>query len=283
MNRYALFLIAAIALADTAPVADENMRMTALQAIFPGMQISVMQGKHIDDSWPEDPRPAELNSPDALAKENIYRVTGKPTNEAEKRASDQLITHQPSTTRLLRFQIFRWPTTSGLLAVLQYKFEDSLPSMECPSIGLLVQLASAGKNWRVRDRFLVEPMHHFTLQTIRMANLTGGDGEQLILESDFGGAEMWGTNMMIFNLGTKLEQAFEVTTQINDLTGDMFTQVLDLPRTIEQQGQKICFTKTTTFEDGTPLVPVRVTNPCYIPDEDINRREREEREGLLKP
>ena len=272
----AFFLFGVIGMAETAPLADENLRMGALHAIFPGMQISPARGERIDDSWPEV-------SPDALARESVYRVLGKATNEAEKEAANQLITGKSSSTRLVRFQIFRWPDGTGLLAVLQYKFEDAVPSMACPSIGLLVHLASVAGGWEVRDRNLLETMHHFTLQTIRMLDLMGAGADQLVIESDFGGAETWGTNFMIFNLGGQIEQIFETTSQISTMTDDMFTQVLDIPKTIEQGGKLVCFTKATMFEDGKAFKPVRVSNPCYIPDDDINRRESEERSKLLRP
>jgi hypothetical protein len=210
-------------------------------------------------------------------------VTGPATNEAEKQAADQLLTHQPSNTRLVRFQVFHGPDSTGLLAVLQYKFEDALPSMDCPSIGLVAQLDKAAGDWQVRNRYLVETSHHTTLQTIRMLNVTGEGADQLVIESDFGGADMWGTNLMIFKLDSKLELVFETTSQIMHRGDDMFTQVIDIPRTVEQQGRAVCFIKTTMFEDGKLFNPARVTNPCYFPDSDSNRRESEERGRLLKP
>jgi hypothetical protein len=283
MTKYILLLMTAVALADTAPMDDESLRMSALHAIFPGMQISVARGERSDDSWPEEAKPGALNSPDALARENIYRVTGATINEAEKAAADQLLTHRPSSTRLVRFQVFHWPDSTGLLAVLQYKFEDALPSMDCPSIGLVVQLDKAAGDWQARDRYLVETSHHTTLQTIRMLNVTGEGADQLVIESDFGGADTWGTNLMIFKLGSKIELAFETTSQMMHRGDDMFTQVIDVPRTIEQHGKEVCFTKTTVFEDGKLFNPARVTNPCYFPDADSNHRESEERGRLLKP
>src|SRR5580700_4909310 len=172
--------------------------MAALRAIFPGMQISLLEGKRIDVSWPEQPRRMELDSQDALAKENVYRVVGKPANEAEKQASAQLITGRSSSTRLIRFQIFHWPNSPGLLAVLQYSFEDAVPSMACPSLGLIVQLANANGAWEVRDRYLLETMHHFSLKTLRVLNLSGAGADNLVIESDFGGADTWGTNILVF-------------------------------------------------------------------------------------
>jgi hypothetical protein len=281
IRALAFVLVAAFALADTAPVADEAQRLSALRAVFPGMQISLFDGKRINDSWPDEPRPSELDASDALAKENVYRVTGPAANEAEKQAASQLITGKPSSTRLVRFQVFPWPSSKGLLAVLQYKFEDAVPSMACPSLGLLVQLANVDGNLEVRDRYLLETMHHFSLKTVRMLNLTG-DGDELMIESDFGGAETWGTNFLIFNLSAKLERVFETTSQISYQTNDRFTQALDIPETIQRGGQEFCFTKTTMFEDGILFKPARISKVCYKPSEDSDP-ESEERNKLLAP
>lgn len=283
MTKYALILFASIAMADTIPLTDESVRLTALRAIFPGMQISLLEGKRIDDSWPEQPRPAELNGPDALAKESVYRVIGKPTNEAEKQASAPTLSGNPTITRLIRFQIFRWPDSTGLLAVLQYKFEDAIPSLACPSLGLLVQLANVNGTWEVRDRYLLETMHHFSLKTIRMLNLSGEGSDQLAIESDFGGDETWGTNMLIFNLGARLERIFETTSQISYQTNDLFTQALDVPETINRHAQEFCFTKTTTFEDGVLFKPARISKVCYKPGEDAEAKDSEERNKMLAP
>jgi hypothetical protein len=280
--RLACFFLATLAMADTAPIADETLRESALRAIFPGMQISLIPDKRIDDSWPENPRRNQLDSPDALSKENVYRVIGQPTNEAEKQASAQLINGKPSNTRLIRFQIFHWPNSEDLLAVLQYKFEDAIPSSACPSIGLLVKLQNVAGAWQIRDRHLLETTYHFTLQTIRMLNLTG-DGDELIIESDFGGAETWGTNFLVFNLGEKIERVFETTSQLSRMTDDMFTEVLDVPETIQRQGKQFCFTKTTMIEGGIAFKPVRISKPCLVLDEAIDRRESEERNKLLAP
>ena len=278
MIRYVLFLLAAVALADTAPIADENLRLGALQAIFPGMRISLVAGKHIDDSWPDLPKPRQLNAPDAMAGESVYRVTGGATNEAERQASTQLVTGKSSITRLVRFQVFSWPDRATVLAVLQYNFEDAIPPMACPTIGLLVQLV----NGQVRDRYLLETTHHFSLQTVRLTSL-GTGADELVIESDFGGAETWGTNLMVFRPGPKIEQVFETTSQIVYKTEEMFTQVLDLPRTIDLDGKQVCFTKTAMFENGQPLNPVVVSHICYKLDAEVDRQASQERNKMLTP
>jgi hypothetical protein len=278
----ALLVVAGIVRADTAPVADESLRLAALRAVFPGMQISLLDGKRIDDSWPEQPRASELDAPDALSKENVYRVVGPAGNEAEKQASAQMLTGKASSTRLVRFQIFHWPAGTGLLAVLQYKFEDAIPAMAYASIGLLAQLAETDGRWEVRDRYLLETTHHYSLKTIRMLNL-GGDLDQLAIESDFGGADTWGTNFLVFKLGAKLERVFETTSQISYQTSDRFTQEFDVAETVARRGEEFCFTKTTMFEEGILFDPSRISKVCYKPSADEDRQESEERNKLLAP
>jgi hypothetical protein len=282
MKMYALFLCAAMAMADTAPIADETLRLGALQAIFPGTRISIVAGKHIDDSWPDLPKPRQLNAPDAMAGESVYRVVGNATNEAERQAASQVVTGKASITRLVRFQVFPWPDHATVLAVLQYNFEDAIPPMACPTIGLLVELASAGGNWQVRDRYLIETTHHFSLQTVRLTSL-GTGADELVIESDFGGADTWGTNLMVFRPGPKIEQIFETTSQIVYKTEEMFTQMLDLPRTIDLDGKQVCFTKTAMFENGQPLSPVVVSHICYKLDAEVDRQASQERNKLLTP
>lgn len=279
--RYALFLLAALAMADTLPLPDESLRLAALSAIFPGMQVSVVPGMHIDDSWAANAGADQLASPDALARETVYRIVGPAANAAEKGASAQLITGKPSSTRLVRFQLFPWPNTTGLLAVLQYKFEGALPSMGCPSIALLVHLVKE-KNWEVRDRYLLETTHHFSLKKIGMVDLDGS-GDELVVESDFGGAETWGTNFLAFRLIDKLVPIFETTSQLAYSIEDRFTQAFDAAATADLRGEQFCFTKTTMIENGIAFQPARTSKLCYKLDEEADRKESDERNKMLGP
>ena len=150
-------------------------------------------------------------------------------NEAERCASDQIITSKASTTRLVRFQLFRWPKNTGLLAILQYGFEDASPALACPSIGLLVQFANVDGTLKVGEQYFLETMHHFSLQAIRMLDLTGDGVDELVVESDFGGAETWGTNLTVFDLtAAEFEEIFSTTSRISFSTDDMYKQVLDV-------------------------------------------------------
>jgi hypothetical protein len=284
--RLACFLITTLALADTAPIADENLRMDALRAIFPGMQISLVPGKRVADAPPKKPGPYELDSPDALARENVYRVIGKATNQAEQCAAENLqVSGTSSETRLLRFQLFRWPKDNGLLAVLQYKFEGASPAGACWSVGLLIRLEHAAETWRIGDRNLLETMHHTSLQTVRMLDLNGDGVDELAIESDSGGAGTWSANLLVFDLARlTFQEVFGATSRISYLTDDMYKQALDAPRTIERHGDKFCFIKTTMIEAEETFRPPRVTKPCYPPNEGDERNiEAEERNKLLAP
>jgi hypothetical protein len=284
MPGFLVFLVATLAMADTAPIADENLRTNALRAILPGMQISLVPGKRLSDPPPTKAGPYELDSPDALATAKVYRVIGKAMNEAEKCASDQIITGKASSTRLVRFQIFHWPSNTGLLAVLQYGFEDASPAMACPSIGLLVQLANVDGTLQVGEQYLLETMHHFSLQAIRMLDLTGDGVDELIVESDFGGAGTWGTNLTVFDLTQgKFEEFPQPPSRTSFSTDDRYKQVLDVPRTLQQRGDRYCFTKTLMVEATEAFRPPRVTKPCYRSDKGELHDGVEERNKMLAP
>lgn len=184
------------------PVSDEGLRLAALRAIFPGMLVSLDRSKRIDDSWPEKPNAGELYFPDALAGESVYAVTGHAMNEAESEASKDIITGKVSNTRQLRFQLFRWPkeNDTGLLAVLQYDFPGASPAMSCPSVGLLVHLKKNTADWAVEERYLLETVHHHSLQGIRLLDLTGEGADELVIESNSGGAGTAGSDLLVFDL-----------------------------------------------------------------------------------
>jgi hypothetical protein len=277
---FALFSVATLAMSDTPPITDETLRMSALHAIFPGTQITLVPGKRIGDPSPKKTGPRE----DALARENVYRVIGKARNEAEKCAAGQVISGKPSSVRLVRLQAFHWPKSAGLLAVLQYAFEDANPAMACPSIGLLAQLANTDGTWQVGDQYLLETVHHFSLPTIRMLDLTGDGVDELVVESDFGGAETWGTNITVFDLThAKFEELFSADSRISFSTDDEYKQILDVPKTIQQRGERFCFTKTTMVEATETFRPPRITKPCYRSDKGEYHEEAEERNKQLAP
>jgi hypothetical protein len=248
------------------PVTDEALRLLALRATFAGMEVSIDQGKRIGDSWPEKPKPDELFFPDALADETVYRVIGKAMNEAETEASEDIITGKFLNTRQVRFRLFRWPSekADGLLAVLQYDFAGASPAMSCPSIGLLVHLVGNGADWKLRDEYLLETVHHHALQRIELLDLTADGLEELVIESDSGGAGELGSGLQVFDLSHgRFDEILNTDSRLEDSDQEGFMQILDIGRTLQSHGQRFCFSKTILFEKGKWFKPPRVAHPCY--------------------
>jgi hypothetical protein len=293
LRRFSISCVAATLLCATAmgndtgqPVSDEGLRLAALRAIFPGMLVSLDRSKRIDDSWPEKPNADELYFPDALASESVYAVTGHAMNEAESEASKDIITGKVSNTRQLRFQLFRWPkeTDTGLLAVLQYDFPGASPAMSCPSVGLLVHLKRNTSDWAVEERYLLESGHHHSLQGIRLLDLTGEGADELVIESDSGGAGTSGSDLLVFDLSKgRLNEVLNTESRMQYMTDDWYTQTMDLSRTRQNHGQRFCFSKTTLFEAGKAFRPPRITRPCYKRGDGVDSAEVRNRNKMLTP
>jgi hypothetical protein len=281
-------VLCAAAVGDDAsgPVSDEAQRLAALEAIFPGMQISVDPNQKIDYSWPKKPAAGKLFFPDALVEESVYSVTGRATNKAESWASDNLITRRHSTARQVRFKLFRWPNESdlGLLAILQYHFPRASPAMSCPSIGLLVHLVK-NASWTVKDQYLLETVHHHFLQGIRLLDLTGQGADELVNESNAGGAGTAESNLQVFDLSSgRFDELLNTASRLQYyMTENYYSQILDISRTRESHGQRFCFSKTTLFEEGKPFQPPRVTHPCYKRSAGVDSETVRERNKLLLP
>jgi hypothetical protein len=247
-------------------VADEALRLAALRAIFPGMQVFVEPGKRIDKSWPVKPKPGEIFFPDALANETVYSVAGKARNEAEQCASENLVTQKFSNTRQVRFRLFRWPNENGggLLAIFQYGFVGASPAGSCWSIGLLVHLVKNADNWRVRNQYLLNTQHHSSLQRVEPLDLTGEGVDELVVESDFGGAGTGGSYLQVFALKNgSFEELLDEPSRLEYMGRDHFTQTLDVNRTRQRGGKEFCFLKTALIEEGEWFHPPLVTHPCY--------------------
>jgi hypothetical protein len=280
----ALLCAAAMGNETSQPVSDEAFRLVALRAIFPGM--SSDHSKRINDSWPEKPRPGELLFPDALVGERVYRVIGEAMNTAESWASSDVITGRFSKTRQVRFRLFRWPNENdtGLLAVLQYNFPGASPAMACPSIGLLVHIVRRAANWTVKEEYLLETVHHHSLQGIRLLDLTGEGAGELVIESNWGGAGNVESSLQVFDLSQgRLDEVLNTESRMQDMTDDWYTQTLDLSRTRESHGQRLCFSKTTLFEEGQAFRPPRVTRPCYRRGDGVDSAEVRNRNKMLTP
>ena len=224
--------------------------------------------------------------PDALARDSVYSVLGKAMNKAEQWASGDVVTGKLSTGRQVRFELFRWPNErdSGLLAILQYDFPSASPAMSCPSIGLLVHLFRDGAAWAAKDRYLLETVHHHSLQGIRLMDLTGRGAYDLVVESNSGGAGTAGSSLQIFDLNRgSFDEVVATESRMQYMTEDWYTQALDIGRTRASHGQQFCFSKTALFEDGKSFRPPRVTHPCYKQGEGIDSGEVTERNKMLAP
>jgi len=197
MRRCFLILLAGMLLctvglagAENGLISDEPTRLTALYAIFPGMKVFGGRPRQADYSSMQKESDALISFPDALAREKVYLVVGKRMNEAEREASQDVASMKSSNKRQLRFRLYAWPNEgdAGELAVLQYDFLGVAPALSTPSIGLLVHLVKKQANWTVEGEYLLETMHHASLQSIELRDLTGDGVKELVVESDFGGA-----------------------------------------------------------------------------------------------
>jgi hypothetical protein len=267
------------------PVSDETLRLAALHVIFPRMEVSVDQGKRIDHSsqWRSAP---DLFVPDALKNEPVYRVIGKAQNQAEGEACADVVTGRRSDVRQVRFKLFRWPSenTAGLLAVLQYDFADTNPAMSVLSIGLQVHLVRGNVQWDLRDQYLLETMHHSSLQRVELLDLTGDGVGELVIESNFGGAGTWGTSLQVFDLTHgRFNELLLTDSRLEYMDQERYTKSLDVDRTLRSHGQRFCFTNTILLEEGKAFKPPRLESPCYERGEGVRDEDREFRKTMLAP
>lgn len=278
----ALFLVVAAA-HGAEPIGDEKLRIQALQAIFPGMKVSIEEGKRIDSSWPKNPSQSDMTFPDALASEAVYRVIGKAMNSAEEGASENQITQEPAQVREVRLRLFRWPgEDNSLLAVLQYNFPQASPPLSVASIGLLVRLVKSADSWRENGSYLLETTHHDSLQMINLEPLKEGNKEKLLVESQYGGAETIASNLRVFDLEAgKFDLAVDVSTRWESGSTEEYRQVFDLGKTQRTHGQRFCFSKEVRLKNGHGFDPPRVTHPCYAHGTGIDREDESYLQGML--
>ena len=263
---------------ESKPITDEALRVTALKAIFRGMQVEIDPGKKIDSSWPKKRKAGEVFFPDALAEENVYNVKGKAVNKVEHCASEDLSTLRFSNIRQVRFRLYQWPETNddGLLAVLQYNFPRARPAMSCASIGLLVHLERTPARWTVKNQYVVETTHHDSLQGIRLLDLTGDRVNQLVIESNWGGCCAVVSSMQIFDLSHhRFEEVLNTESRLLEADDRPNTQILDIDRTQASHGRRFCFIKTMFHENGKVFRRPRVTRPCYPRGSGVDNREQE--------
>jgi hypothetical protein len=243
-------------------------------------------GKKMNRAWPEKPKLGELFFPDAFADEKVYSVIGGATNEAEMEASQDVVTQRYSNTRQVKIRLFRWPGEhgAGLLAVLQYDFPGANPAMSVLSIGRLVHLVKGAEKWEVRNRYLLETAHHSSLQRCELLDLTGNGSDDLIVESDWGGAGTAGSSLQVFDLSHgSFEEVLNTPSRLEYMDQDRFTQVLNIGHTRQANGREVCVSKTTMFEEGKPFQPPLATYPCYNRGDGVKPEDVKARTELLAP
>jgi hypothetical protein len=255
-------------------VTDEATRLKVLAAVFPGMSITATPGKRIDDSrrWPAGR--VELDFPDALKREVVYRITGAPTTENETCAADDIIKQNQSAVREVRAKIYDL-SPSRFVAVAQYKFVDANPAMACPSIARITLVEDKAGVFTASSKFEPDTLHHWGLQRIQMASFTGDTAEQLFVESDFGGAGVLGSELLIFDVSAAgLGPIVETDVSVYDglEKENLFVKSLDIARTRAIKGTRFCFTMTTYIEDDKKFNPPKITHPCYKRGEGVEKQ-----------
>jgi hypothetical protein len=269
MRRLALVICSAgLVFGASDPITDEALRMEALRAVFPGMQISAT-GKRVNAR--ERDWSSVIPFPDALAGEQVYRVAGKPQNEVERCNADGGI-GRISSVREVALRLYAWPRLStDFVAVLQYAFAAALPTMPCSSIGLVAHIARRAGRLVAEDQFLLDSEHHWSIPGIELVDLTGDGIEELVVDSDFGGAYVSASKRYIFDLSrARLALRAEADSHVVRLEPghqQEFTFVLDRARSRSYAGTKFCFINTVYRPS-----PPRVTNVCLPARDSLNPR-----------
>lgn len=272
LSAYALLGAGVPPWSATKPITDESLRVDALRGVFPEASISLEPGRSIDDSWSGGPpgRSKELSFPDALAGAKVYRVVGPPSGDAEECAASKDGGASFSKTREVRFEVFHWPgapDSSALLVVLQYRFLGADPAMACPSIARVARVTNTTGAWRESAGFVLATTHHSAIQRIALTSLDGHHPEELLIESDWGGATPVGgmqeSDLAVFSLRRgRFDQWLNVPALVSGGWAS-FVQTLDLRRTMEDHGGRFCFRKVMLAKNGQWLPHPVETHPCY--------------------
>ncbi|HVB54901.1 MAG TPA: hypothetical protein VNE63_00515 [Candidatus Acidoferrales bacterium] len=256
-------------LSATEATVDESLRLDVLQAAFPKTTISLAVGRSIDDSWNPKSDSKEFLFPDALATEKVYRVVGPVSGPTEQcAASDVTSDNSSSKIREVRFQVFPWPGAadrSALLAVFQYEFRGANPPLSCPSIARISRVTRTDGKWREAASVTLGTTHHTAIQRVELTDLAGDHAQELLIESDWGGAGVSGTNLIIFSLThARFDQWLNVPSRVyHSAGGDSFVQMLELPRTRQEHAKRFCFQKITFAKEGLWLSQPLKTQSCY--------------------
>jgi hypothetical protein len=88
--------------------------------------------------------------------------------------------------------------------------------------------------------------------------------DELVIESDFGGAGVWGSSLQVFDLSHgHFQELLNTNSELRDSDQEGFTQKLEIGPTLRSHGQRFCVSKATLFEKGKWFMSPRVSHPCY--------------------
>jgi hypothetical protein len=264
MRVWVLALVGCIcASADTLPITDPNLRLEALRAVFPGMKISTEQRE-----------------------DSQHRVAGPAINEAERCASEDILSGSLSKDRLVELTLFPWPREggNGLLAVVQYVFDGASPAASCWSLGELIHLKRSTDGWHAKDRYLLNTVHHTSIPSALMIDLTGRGIDYFAVESNTGWAGSGAVSIQVFDLGrSSFAEILNVYSHLESEIEENYTQTLDVVRTRRNAGRLFCFEKSTQVEKGVVFEKPRLSKPCYRPGLGVDPRRVKERSEWLRP
>jgi len=271
--RLALMLFStARLLAAADPITDETIRQEVLAKLVSGRLTRYMPGQAADTSRTIGSK-HPLLFPDACAGEKVYYVSAKPAGSLETCASANEPPSKELSTRELRLQIYRWSVgdPSELLAVGQYRFPKAKPEFRCTSVGFLAHLTGEGEHRELLESKLLDTFRHYAVQSIQLVDLTGDGIPELAIESDSGNAVQTSSHLYVYDLSEGyFHQLLRIPTRWHSEPEDdtVWTQTLDIPRTLREGGKRFCFEKTVLADSGKWFPSARVSRPCYKPKAD---------------
>lgn len=246
------------------PVADLGRLETVLKDIFPGAVVTREWDMHLDSTYSV----GSIEYPDALRREPVFFVTGT-------KATTRTGTERYTGPRLVRLKLFALPAAHSpvrLLGILQYRFLDPAISAGS-SVSTAVLLEEGTPTWRVASQFTLDTMHHSTVTGIQLVDLDGDGREELLLDSQSGGAETIASVLIVFQLAQGLLQPILLNTtrlqQGSESNRQEYTQVLDIGAAIQARATQFCFAKTA-YAEGVPLAKPRRTRACYARGEGLD-------------
>ena len=251
------------------------------------MKFSLEPGKRTNTPRREKrPNPPRPTYPDAFAQEPVYRVTGPPTNGAERCAAEDLLTRTFSTVREVRLKVFPWPgkPNTDLLVAVQYKFLNAHPAGACWSIGLLVRLARNSETSQRRESYLLETQHHTSIQRVELLDIAATGLPELVVESDFGGVGTVGSTLQVFRLADgRFDEILNTQSRLEAQTDAGYIQELDIRATRAERGQRFRLKKTTYFENDTWFPKPRVSHLYLHRGAGVDKASQRFRQQLLTP